>query len=585
MTLWEGIRMVKRFREMWKQLAFRMVCVVCLTFLPLNIMAIVVSGLVILKSSEQIVDFYQRELDNSMERFSAEIGKIEDRVDEFVLEYQAELMIADSSDNMVSYEMLRILGTIVSESDMKGIFYLCDRQTDHMYLKYNGRAYTLLEIENLKEQLFEQGIPDGISASWQIYTLGGNFFYLKNYEYINYKMGFLIDLGTGFTEMLGEGLTENKDIYFTDGSYTVKLTDGVVTEEDLRTWQMIFKDKLLYQFVEWESDSLGCMIGMQMARGNFLESIPILYWILLVAALLCILLIFALNGLLRKRVVQPIQKLQEAMEQLKMKNLEYRIQNWDVEETEDFIFLYEAFNHMALEIRKSHEKDLMVYQVQLNNLKLQVNPHMLLNSFNMIYSLAQTRNYECIQEFSVHLVDYFRYVLKEMDHFVTLRKEMDFVESYIGIQKIRFPGAFTSVYTMENEIENALIPPLLIQNFVENSMKYALIPGSVIEILINIRQDGDRLLISVSDTGNGIKEEVLTVINRGEIYQDRMGQKHIGIWNCRKRLNIFYEENASINIVSTYGEGTQVWLDLPFMETGNISERIRKIYEASYSGR
>lgn len=122
-----------------------------------------------------------------------------------------------------------------------------------------------------------------------------------------------------------------------------------------------------------------------------------------------------------------------------------------------------------------------MYQTQLDNLRLQVNPHMLLNSFNMIYSLAQSRNFQCIQEYSLLLVEYFRYALKETDHFVTLDREMDFVENYISIQKIRFPGAFTSVHNIQEECMQALVPPLLIENFVENAMKYALIPGKTVE--------------------------------------------------------------------------------------------------------
>lgn len=295
-------------------------------------------------------------------------------------------------------------------------------------------------------------------------------------------------------------------------------------------------------------------------------TIPVVYRILMAIALLSVCLLASMWRMVRKRVVKPLATIQEAMKELERDNLRYRIGSWDLGETDDFIYLYEAFNHMAEEIQESHEKDVKMYEAQLNNLRLQVNPHMLLNSFNMIYSLAQSRNYQCIQDFSLCLVEYFRYVLKENDTFVTLEKEMKFVENYIDIQKIRFPGTFTSVYSLEKGVEGALVPPLLIQNFVENSMKYALVPGNTIEVLINIRRSGDKLLVSICDTGSGMKEEVLQAVLRGEVYQDKMGQKHIGIWNCRRRMEVFYGEKASMNIVSSRGEGTQVWLELPYME-------------------
>lgn len=96
-----------------------------------------------------------------------------------------------------------------------------------------------------------------------------------------------------------------------------------------------------------------------------------------------------------------------------------------------------------------------------------------------------------------------------------------------------------------------------------------MIPGKMIEILINIRKEEDRLLISICDTGRGIKSEVLKQMQKGEIYVDKIGRKHIGVWNCRRRMEVFYGERASMNIVSTEGEGTQVWMDLPYIEAPN----------------
>lgn len=560
---------------MWKSLAFRLLYVVCMTFLPLNIMAIVVSGMVIWKSSEQVLDSYQRELTTSMTRFVSDLERVDEYRDSFVLEFLTELTLADASDNMVSYQMIDELGNIFSGAQMKGLFYLYDRMEDRLFLKYTKGAYSILEVEEMKHQLLEKGIPEGTNNRWELFNLEERFFYIKHYEYTNYCVGFLSDMNKSLREAVGEELTEEKKAYFTDGNQIIRLREDCLTQETQLCWDDLSRDKLLYQWVEWDSGPFGCKVGLQISRGNFLESIPVFYWILLVAALLCVMLIFTLWRLLQRRVVRPISILRSAMKQLEEENLGYRIEDVDRDETEDFRYLYDTFNHMAEEIRLSHEKDIKMYQAQLDNLRLQVNPHMLLNSFNMIYSLAQTRNYECIQEFSMHLVEYFRYSLKESNTFVTLKKEMEFVENYIEIQKIRFPGAFSSVYSMPQDAREALVPPLLIQNFVENAMKYALIPGKTIEVLINIRREEDRLLVSVCDTGRGIKEEILNNIQKGEMYVDKMGQKHIGVWNCRRRMEVFYGDSASMNIVSRQGEGTQVWLDLPYLEEmpGESTER------------
>ncbi len=562
---------MKKVKYMWRILAVRLLLVVCLTFLPLNIMAIAVSGLVIWKTSEQVMDVYQGQLNVSMGYFESSLIKVDEKLDKFILDYQAELMLLDGGDNMVSYEMVNELGDIFTDSEVNGILYLYDCSADRVLVKYSGRTYPVAQVEEMKTELVQE-IPQGTNSRWHIGQLDDNYFYLKYYEYTNYKMGFLVDLSNELSPALevAQGNVQStedahdRQVYFTDGTDLLRLEGGRLAKEAENgddtdgEWQK--------QSIKWQSERLGCTVALKLAQGSFLGSIPIWYWGLLIVALLFFLMIFALWGLLQRRVMQPLKRLWEGMEQLKQDNLEYRIENWSDGETADFIYIYKEFNHMAEEIKLSHEKDIIMYQAQLDNLRLQVNPHMLLNSFNMIYSLAQVKDYECIQKFSMYLMEYFRYVLKENDQFVTLKKEMDFVESYIGIQKIRFPGAFTSVYSMQEGTENALIPPLLIENFVENAMKYALVPGQVIEVLINIRKEGDKLLISICDTGKGIREEVLASIQQGEVYEDQAGQKHIGIWNCRRRIEVFYGESASINIISALGEGTQVWLELPFQE-------------------
>lgn len=221
--------------------------------------------------------------------------------------------------------------------------------------------------------------------------------------------------------------------------------------------------------------------------------------------------------------------------------------------------------YVADEIEASREKDKKMYQAEMDNLRLQVNPHMLLNSLNTIYSLAQMKKFEAIQEYALHLVDYFRYALRRNDNLVRVAQELQFIKTYIEIQKIRYPGAlvYVYVYAVDPECEKALVPPLLIQNFVENAVKYAVKPGKVIEILLNVKQVEDRLHISVTDTGAGMKPEILQRLASGEVFVDAMGQKHIGVWNCRRRIEVFYNETPRINILSGSG-GTQVYLDVPY---------------------
>lgn len=558
---------MNNFRDGWKSLAKRQLIVVCNTYIPIIVITIAVSFLVIWNSTNQLGYYSQKELDSALVNLETQLNKVDDWTRALILKRMNELMLDGRGDAMASYQIVQELGSIYSACDVKGVIYLYDKAEERFYVNYGVDLYSADEIQNLKGELLNGELPAGTDSHWHIYKLNERFFYRTYFEYTNYKLGILLDFNEIFS------ITDQKEnLYFSDDEQVLILNSGTILEETEKKWDELFRGGMLRQPIISRSESLKCSVGLIFTSGQLLGMVPIAYWMPLLMTLACIPGIFFLWRLIQIRTIRPINILRSAMKQLEKKDYDFRIVENDLKETEDFQYLFEAFNQMAEEIKESSEKDKKMYQAQFDNLRLQVNPHMLLNSFNMIYSLAQTQNYLCIQEFSLHLTEYFRYVLKENNHLVPLSKEMAFVENYISIQKIRFPGTFTSVYSIQEAAENALVPPLIIQNFVENAMKYALTPGEVIEVLINIRRENDRLLISICDTGSGFKEEVLEYVQRGEIYVDKMGQKHIGIWNSRRRLEVFYGEKAKITIASLRGDGTRVWIELPYTDADSSRE-------------
>lgn len=212
-------------------------------------------------------------------------------------------------------------------------------------------------------------------------------------------------------------------------------------------------------------------------------------------------------------------------------------------------------------VTESYVKEIERLKTDSINIRLQVNQHMLLNFLNTIYSLSCTGKTKQVSEFTLLLMDYFRYVLRQDIGLVTIKEEMQFVRDYLKLQKIRFPDSFHCVYAVEEGADELRIPQLLIQNFVENTIKYGLILGKEIEILINVRTEDERLILSICDTGNGMQKERARQLQRGEIIEDRNG-KHIGIWNCKRRLKYYYGEQQKMTVTSSPNEGTQVWIEM-----------------------
>ncbi len=326
----------------------------------------------------------------------------------------------------------------------------------------------------------------------------------------------------------------------------------------------------------WEKEGQPFQVLVTFPYNFSLRNIPAWFWISLVISMLSLLACPLLYSRLRYDILNPMRILSDGIEAFRI-NRSFRIPSQTREISDDFLVLYAEFNRMAEEIQASHEKDIKLLETEMDNLRLQVNPHMLLNSYNTIYALAESKNYPVIQDYTLCLVDYFRYVLRRGQQLVTVRQELDFVDNFIRIQRIRFPGRFSYVYQAEEACLNAQIPPLLIENFVENAIKYALEPREAIEIVVSVRKDQNRnerdvLHIAITDTGSGIMPEVLEKLKAREPYIDESGKKHIGIYNCLRRIELFYGEEGEVRFSSEKGKGTQVYMVVPYLASDNENE-------------
>jgi len=348
--------------------------------------------------------------------------------------------------------------------------------------------------------------------------------------------------------------------------------DGTYEKADA-SFDTLARSKFVYLWQE-ENQPFQALVAFPY---NFaLRYIPGWFWTAILISLFTVIACPILFGRLKRDVLSPLEIMHDALSTFQ-DDQSYRIPEQSETISDDYLQLFDHFNAMAAEVQQSHEKDMKLLETEMDNLRLQVNPHMLLNSYNTIYALAESKNYPVIQDYTLCLVDYFRYVLRRGQQLVTVRQELEFVDNFIRIQRIRFPGRFSYVYQAEDECLNAQIPPLLIENFVENAIKYALEPREAIEIVVSVRMEQnkkgkDALHIAITDTGSGIMPEVLEKLKAREPYIDENGKKHIGIYNCLRRIELFYGEEGEVNLSSEKGKGTQVYMVVPFLASGNEEE-------------
>lgn len=230
------------------------------------------------------------------------------------------------------------------------------------------------------------------------------------------------------------------------------------------------------------------------------------------------------------------------------------------------------FNEMVSEIKnlkiENYEKELDIQRSYLQYLQMQVNPHFYLNALNIIYSLAQVGKYALIQEMTMSLVEYSRYMFRSPGSLVTVQQEMEHVENYMKIQQMRFPDRIEFTADISSEVEDALIPPFVIQSFVENSIKYAVdleqhnicaVKGTLIE------SHGELyVLVEVRDNGKGYQEEVLALLQE-ETAADSSG-KYVGIRNVRQRLALVFGDEAKLILKNEDGAVALLWIPLRWQE-------------------
>lgn len=179
-------------------------------------------------------------------------------------------------------------------------------------------------------------------------------------------------------------------------------------------------------------------------------------------------------------------------------------------------------------------------EAELKALKSQINPHFLFNSLNSIYSLAR-KNSTQVPEKVIQLSDLMRHIIYDSDvEFVLLPKEIEMIRNYIELQNLRTPENEKIELEVIGEIEVKQVAPLIFLPFVENSFKHGLKSGAenpFVKIKIEVLQND---LIFEIENSKGKTSEIIDSKYRG-----------IGIENVKKRLDLIYPNQHSLNISET----------------------------------
>lgn len=370
-----------------------------------------------------------------------------------------------------------------------------------------------------------------------------------------------------------DGKTFSGSYNFEQYSYAEEGYQVMTDEEDKSYLQVSMKSETGDYWVSYLSRE------NSLSSGKFDRE---LLWFAMIAILIVVLFLFSVS-VLREIIYRPLMNLNHAMEKIKDGNMELQIKKSGLAE---FELLNQTFRDMMREVKDLkidiYEQQLAQQRIKRQYLQIQLKSHFYLNCLNIIYSLAQMKNYKLIQELTRCLGAYYRYTSDDSQELHVLERELEHVRNYMHIQEIRFPDQFTYLEEVDETLLPVKIPSLLLQTFVENALEHAIDLDKKNWIRLRITalecEGSEGMKIEVRDNGKGFEMEKLIKLN-DESEQEIIleARDEIGIKNIKNRLNLIYHGKANIHFENASEGGAVVSLWIPVKrgeEDGNVSNII-----------
>lgn len=297
-----------------------------------------------------------------------------------------------------------------------------------------------------------------------------------------------------------------------------------------------------------------------------------MYSVLIVMTAASMLLCVVVAAKISKHLFMPIQSLNEAMHEVQNGNLDTRV---TAARSDEIGQLADSFNTMTAELKAYMEMQVS-QQKQLNDVQIammqaQLNPHFLYNTLDTMKWVAKANHIPEIATLAAKLAKILRTSISK-DQFITLKEEMELVECYAEIQRIRFQGKFCFEYMLPSDLCGCVVPKLVVQPIVENAVIHGLEDCDEGHIFVRAFEDAGRLCIEVSDDGCGISDEVLEHLNhrneQGEHEAAGSGggllrQGHIGFYNVDTIIRLHYGSEYGLSVCRPETGGTKVTIMMP----------------------
>ena len=207
--------------------------------------------------------------------------------------------------------------------------------------------------------------------------------------------------------------------------------------------------------------------------------------------------------------------------------------------------------------KETHER----YIAEIKQLEMQFNPHFLYNTLENIKFLIKL-DPDKAQKTILRLSELLRYSIDNDASTAAIGEDIRRIEHYLYILKLRFGKKFAYEIDVPDEVQNCVVPKLIVQPLIDNSVKHGFADKERMKVSIGAHTVGKKLHIVVSDDGAGMDESQLKAM-RKLIRAQSNKTNHIGLYNVERRIELLYGRGYGMTIDSVAGSGTTVRISLP----------------------
>lgn len=360
--------------------------------------------------------------------------------------------------------------------------------------------------------------------------------------------------------------------YINNDKLTYQITDPLSAPENRKKAYLEFTaedmrvDKDYLSVYSYHNNELNWDIINVTNQSSAINQIRFQQRVVIIVSVISLLAAISLTVWLSGRLMSSIRIVVATMQAVSLGNLDTRVKIEKKMPLEvEFIAL--QFNDMLgildEAIKKEKEAGDRQLEAEIKALEAQINPHFLYNTLDTINWMAIDKEDYDISNAINSLATILRYAITNSNAMVEVRQELEWVKKYIYLQQIRLKNAFRYEVDAAPEILECKIHKLIFQPFIENSIIHGfegLNREYVLKIKLELQEES--IGISIYDNGKGIEPELVEEINN-KAFSSIDGGSHIGMENVVSRLHMYYGENASIQVNSMIGEGTEVKIFIP----------------------